>query len=78
MGQLTRKRMTDDQFWRIVGTATVLVTIGAFRPQIMRWWRGLGYRNEGEVDTTSWRRGAAIAGGILGAFVLLLILGSLF
>lgn len=37
--------MTDDQFWRIVGGTGILVTIAAFKPQIMRWMHKLGYRD---------------------------------
>jgi hypothetical protein len=37
--------MTDDQFWRIVGGTGIMVTIAAFKPQIMRLLHRLGYRD---------------------------------
>jgi hypothetical protein len=37
--------MTDDQFWRIVCGGVMVATIGAFKPQIMKWLHKIGYRD---------------------------------
>lgn len=70
--------MTDDETLRLIIKVGFFAALGAFYPQIMRLWRRLGYRNETEVDTTSWKRGAAIVGGVFGALVVLMLIGSLF
>lgn len=35
--------MTDDQFWRIVIGSMIFALIGAFRPQLAKLLRKIGY-----------------------------------
>lgn len=40
----------------------LLCLIGAFWPLIMRGLHRLGFRKEGEVNTTGWKRGVMVIG----------------
>lgn len=51
--------------------------VAAFYPQLLRLWRRFGYRQEHEANSVSWKRGAVIVGGVFGALVLLLLIGSI-
>lgn len=68
--------MTGDQ-QTLLFKVLLFVAIAAFYPQLVRLWRRLGYRQEHETDSTSWKRGAVIVGGIFGALALLLLIGSM-
>ena len=47
--------MTGDQ-QTLLFKVLLFVAIAAFYPQLAKLWRRLGYRKEGEVDTTSPKR----------------------
>lgn len=64
----------EDRFWRIVLGSAVIVTIGAFRPQLARLMRRLGFREEYEVKTTGGKRAVVIFGAAVLIFVVLLAL----
>ena len=38
----------EERFWRIIAIVAILAAVGAFRPQIMKWWRKIGYRSMNE------------------------------
>lgn len=60
--------MTGDQ-QTLLFKVLLFVAIAAFYPQIARWWRKRGYRQESEFDSTSPRRLGWVFLAVVGFFV---------